>query len=77
MYVESIAIFFEKLVYEHREDPILWKCRFELGKYLILPCFSHRVERDVLLVYEPAMSVESAFGHEYMDTLKLHLVSFC
>ena len=67
MYVEAITVFLEQLVYEHREYPILWKCRFELGKNLILPRFSHSVERDVFLVYEPAMSVESSFGHEYMD----------
>lgn len=67
MYVESFAIFLEKVVYEHREYPILWKCRFELGKNLILPCFSHSVERDEFLVYEPAALVESTFGHEYMD----------
>ncbi len=67
MYVESFAIFLENVVYEHREYPILWKCRFELGKNLILPCFSHSVERDEFLVYEPAMSVESSFGHEYMN----------
>jgi len=67
MNVESLAIFLEKVVYEHREYPILRKCRFELGKYLILPRFSHSVERDEFLVYEPAMSVESSFGHEYMD----------
>jgi len=67
MNVESFAIFLEKVVYEHREYLILWKCRFEPGKYLILPCFSHSVERDDFLVYEPAMSVKSSFGHEYMD----------
>ena len=54
-------------VYELREYPILWKCRFELGKNLILPRFSHSVEKNEFLVYEPAMPVESTFGHEYMD----------
>jgi hypothetical protein len=67
MYDKALAIFLKKLVYEHREYPILRKCRFELSKYLILPCFSHSLERDDFLVYEPAMSVESTFGHEYMD----------
>ena len=64
MNVESFAIFLEKVVYEHREYPILWKCRFELGKNLILPRFSHSVERDEFLVYEPAMSVEPSFGYK-------------
>ena len=67
MNVESFAIFLEKVVYEHWEYPILWKCRFELGKYLILPCFSHSLERADFLVNEPAAFVESPFGHEYME----------
>jgi hypothetical protein len=67
MYDKALAIFLEKLVYEHREYHSLRKCRFELGKNLISPRFSHSVERDDFLVYEPAMSVESSFGHEYVN----------
>jgi len=67
IYDKALMIFLEKLVYEHREYPSLMKCRFELGKYLILPCFSHSVERADFLVYEPAAFVESTFGHEYME----------
>ena len=67
IYDKALAIFLEKLVYEHRESPSLRKCRFEPGKYLILPCFPHSVERDDFLVDEPAAFVESTFGHEYME----------
>ena len=66
-YVESFAISLEKLVYEHRKYYVLWKCLFELSEHLILPCFSHSIERNEFLTYEPVTSVESAFCHEYME----------
>ena len=74
-YVKSLTIFLEKLVYEHRIYSFLWKCCFEPGEHLVLPCFSHRIERNELLMDKPVLSVKSTFRHDYMGVrVEAHLL---
>jgi len=49
MHIGSLGIFLEKSVYEYRIYTFLWKCFFEPGEHLILPCFSQNPVRNVYL----------------------------
>lgn len=56
IHIETPGILLEKSVYERRIYNFLWKCRFESGEHLILPCFPQNPVGDEFLTDKVVMA---------------------